>query len=243
MDRIGYIGDSTVTFNKMNTYPQAGLSQGLLLYLKDDVFLRSFAVNGRSTKSFIDEGRLDVVEAWLEPGDFLFIQFGHNDEKQNDPSRYAAPFGAYQDNLRSMIGVARKKGATPLLITPMARRLFSPEGEFLGGSHGEYPSAMKQVAREEKVACIDLNMASEAYLAVVGDYASRPMFVYPKDNSHMTNLGAAVMAGFLADGLRRLGEPFSKLLVPKEGAGEEEPWKKEEKLSAVDLAFQSEKNE
>lgn len=242
MQRIFYAGDSTVTFNKIDTYPQTGLSQGLLLYLRDDVFLRSFAVNGRSTKSFIDEGRLEEIDKRLAPGDFLFIQFGHNDEKQNDPSRYADPFGAYKNNLRKMIEVARNRGAIPLLITSVARRLFSLDGTFLGGSHGEYPEAMRQVGREEGVPCIDLNAASEAYLAAVGDHASRPMFVFPKDNSHMSYFGAVVMAGFIADGLRALGKPYEELLIPREQASKDE-MKQEQKTQAIDHAFQNEKNE
>ena len=102
MARIIYAGDSTVTFNKIATYPQMGLSQGLLLYLKDEVVLRSFAINGRSTKSFIDQGRLAQIDAYLQDKgseeDFLFIQFGHNDEKQSDAARYAAAFTDYKDN-------------------------------------------------------------------------------------------------------------------------------------------------
>ena len=74
MERIIYLGDSTVTYNHIATWPQTGLSQGLLLYLKDDVFVRSFAINGRSTKSFIDQGRLAAADAYIEPGDFVFIQ-------------------------------------------------------------------------------------------------------------------------------------------------------------------------
>lgn len=214
--RILYAGDSTVTFNKISTYPQTGLSQGLLLYLKDDVFLRSYAVNGRSTKSFIDEGRLAEIDRSLEPDDFLFLQFGHNDEKKEDPLRYADPYGAYKENLKIMIDTARKHGAHPVLITPVARRLFSADGQFLPGSHGEYPEAMRQTGKEEGVCCIDLNTKSENYLASIGDYASRPMYVFPKDNSHMTYFGAAVMAGFLADGLLELGSPYSDLLIPRD---------------------------
>jgi len=219
--RILYAGDSTVTFNKFDTYPQTGLSQGLLLYLKDDVFLRSFAVNGRSTKSFLEEGRLTEMEACLQEGDLFLIQFGHNDEKKEDPKRYAAPFGAYQENLKVMIDAAREKKALPVLITPVARRLFDGRGAFLGGSHGEYPEAMKRLAEREKVPVIDLNSWSEAYLRQVGDLGSRPMYVYPKDNSHLTYFGAAVMAEFLAKELWKLGGPYAEVLLPlRAGCGE-----------------------
>ena len=261
--RILYAGDSTVTFNKISTYPQTGLSQGLLLYLKDDVFLRSFAVNGRSTKSFIDEGRLAEIDRYLKKDDFLFIQFGHNDEKKEDPVRYADPYGAYKENLKIMIGTARKHGAYPVLITSVARRLFAPDGHFLPGSHGEYPEAMRQTGKEEGVPCIDLNTKSENYLASIGDYASRPMYVFPKDNSHMTYFGASVMAGFLADGLLNLGAPYSDLLIPRdyqktddsernaeapfmvlhESGNNADPEHGSRTTEAVSAAFKDEKNE
>ena len=111
MKRIVYLGDSTVTWNHIATYPQTGLSQGLLWYVKDDVFVRSFAINGRSTKSFIDQGRLDEAQAFIEAGDIVLIQFGHNDQKLSDPLRYADPFGAYQENLKRMADIAKEKGS------------------------------------------------------------------------------------------------------------------------------------
>ncbi|MCR5295126.1 MAG: rhamnogalacturonan acetylesterase [Lachnospiraceae bacterium] len=216
MQRIIYAGDSTVTFNHIATYPQTGLSQGLSLYVKDDVFIRSFAINGRSTKSFIDQGRLQAVDQYLMPGDFLFIQFGHNDEKMSDPLRYADPHTDYRENLKKFVETARKHDAVPVLISPIARRLFDAAGKFLPGSHGEYPKACRAVAEETGTAFIEMTEASENYLEMLGDFASRPLYVYPKDNSHLTAQGAAVMAGFLADGLLKLGSPYSDLLVPRD---------------------------
>lgn len=220
MARIIYAGDSTVTFNKIATYPQMGLSQGLLLYLKDEVVLRSFAINGRSTKSFIDQGRLAQIDAYLQDKgseeDFLFIQFGHNDEKQSDAARYAAAFTDYKDNLKQFIAVARKHGARPVLFTPIARRLFDTDGKFLPGSHTDYPEAVRQVAKEEDVPCIDMTTLTETYLSVIGDFASRAMYVYPKDNTHLVMQGAMVYAGFIADGLRKLGHPYVDLLVARD---------------------------
>ena len=99
MNRIFYIGDSTVQLNKIDTYPQTGMSQVLELYLAPDVQVRPYGKNGRSTKSFLDEGRFEPVRDQLEAGDFLLIQFGHNDEK-DDPLRHTEPFGSYQENLR-----------------------------------------------------------------------------------------------------------------------------------------------
>jgi lysophospholipase L1-like esterase len=216
MHRIVYLGDSTVTWNHIATYPQTGLSQGLLWYVKDDVFIRSFAVNGRSTKSFIDQGRLDEAEAFIKKDDIVLIQFGHNDQKLYDTDRYTEAFGSFQENLKRMADIAKSKGAYPVIISSVARRLFDEKGVFLPGSHGEYPKAAEELAKREGIPFIEMTKKSEEYLMKLGDFASRPMYVYPKDNSHMTVHGAVVMAGFIADGLLSLGKPYSDLLVPRE---------------------------
>ena len=109
MVTVHYIGDSTVARNNIHSYPQTGMSQGLSLYLKETVTVRSYAKNGRSTKSFLDEGRFGPVEAAMEPGDFLFIQFGHNDEK-DDPARHTDPETTFRENLLLFIRSARERG-------------------------------------------------------------------------------------------------------------------------------------
>ena len=179
----------------------------------------SYAKNGRSTKSFLDEGRFGPVEAAMEPGDFLLIQFGHNDEKQ-DPARHTDPQTTFRDNLRLFIRAAQKAGAYPVLITPIARRLFDGNGVFLPGSHGEYPEAVRCVGRETGVPVVDLTAVTEEYLASLGDDPSKGLFVWPKDNTHLKYEGAVTMAGFLAEGLRSLGAPYADILGgTDEGAG------------------------
>ena len=219
MSTVFYIGDSTVARNNIHSYPQTGMSQGLALYLKEAVRIESHAKNGRSTKSFLDEGRFAPVEQAMGPGDFLLIQFGHNDEKE-DPARHTDPDTSFRDNLRLFIAAARRKGAYPVLITPIARRLFDEKGHFRPGSHGAYPDAIRAVGREENVPVVDLTAATEGWLPTVGDEPSKPYFMWPKDNTHLKPEGAVVMAGFLADGLRQLGSPYADLLAPEtEGAG------------------------
>lgn len=217
MNRIFYIGDSTVQLNKFDTYPQTGMSQVLELFLAPGVRVMPHGKNGRSTKSFLDEGLFRPVQEQLEPGDFLLIQFGHNDEKA-DEARHTDPYGSYQDNLRFFIAEARSRGAYPVLVTPIARRLFDDEGNFRPGSHGEYPEAMRQVGREENVPVAELTALTEAYLAQLGDEASKPLFVWPVDNTHLKYDGAYAMAGFLARELERFGSPYRELLyVPEKG--------------------------
>lgn len=212
MTTVYYIGDSTVARNNIHSYPQTGMSQGLSLYLTESVRIESHAKNGRSTKSFLDEGRFAPVEKAMQPGDYLFIQFGHNDEKP-DEARHTDPDTTFRENLMLFVNAAKKAGAYPVLITPIARRLFDEKGNFRPGSHGEYPAAVKRTAKEAGVPVIDLTTATEDFLALLGDEGSRPLFVWPKDNTHLKPEGAVKMAGFLAQGLYDLGEPYASLLA------------------------------
>lgn len=214
MKQIYYIGDSTVQFNKIYTYPQTGMSQVLSLFTAQDVAVHPHGKNGRSTKSFLAEGRFEPVRKGLSEGDFLLIQFGHNDEKSQDPLRYTAPFGEYQQNLRYFISEARQKGAYPVLITPIARRLFGEDGSFRPGSHGDYPEAVRQVGKQEQVPVVDLTTVTENYLENLGDEASKPLFVWPVDNTHLKYEGAVKMVSFLCEQLQQLGAPYSDLLYP-----------------------------
>lgn len=211
MAKIFYAGDSTATFNKISAYPQTGISQAMLLYLKDGIEMRSFARNGRSTKSFLDEERLALIEREMGKGDFLFIQFGHNDEK-DDPGRHTDPDTTYQENLMKFIHSAREREAFPVLITPIARRLFDENGVFLPGSHGAYPDAVKKTGAAAGVPVINLTSITEKYLAAAGDTASKAWFMWPKDNTHLKPEGAVLMAGFLCRELEKLGSPYSDLL-------------------------------
>ena len=118
MRTIYWASDSTVQYNDILTYPQTGMGQVLNLFLKPDVIVSNHAKNGRSTKSFIDESRMVPIYDRITEGDFLFIQFGHNDEKINDPTRYTDAEGEYRVNLEKFVNVARNKKAVPVIITP-----------------------------------------------------------------------------------------------------------------------------
>lgn len=211
MNRVFYIGDSTVQFNRVDTYPQTGMSQVLELFLKPGIRVLHHGKNGRSTKSFLDEGLFEPVRENMGEGDLLLIQFGHNDEK-DDPARHTEPFGSFQENLRFFIREARARGALPVLVTPIARRRFDENGRFLPGSHGDYPRAIRQLGREEQVPVADLTRLTEEYLSQMGDRASRPLFVWPKDNTHLKYDGAVRMVSLLCRELARFGEPYQSLL-------------------------------
>lgn len=212
MPAVHYIGDSTVTFNHEDTYPQFGMSNTLGLYLKEGVTLCPYGLNGRSTKSFLGEGAFETVKAAMSPGDLLLIQFGHNDEKP-DPARHTDPDTSFSENLRYFIRCARSSGAYPVLITPISRRLFDDRGNFLPGSHGAYPDAVRRVGMERDVPVADMTAITERWLAGLGDEKSKPLFMWPKDNTHLKPEGAMILSSFLAAELRRMGSPWADFLA------------------------------
>lgn len=207
---IYYAGDSTVQFNAYDSYPQTGLGQVLPRFLKDEYTVKNHGKNGRSTKSFIDEGRLDVIANNIKEGDFLFIQFGHNDEKINDKSRYTEPFGAYKDNLVTFINIARQKKATAVLITSIERCHFE-NGHLYEGEHGNYVKAMKEVALKENINLIDLYTATRNIMDEVGEEKSHEYYVL--DGTHMTMEGAMRYGLEIAKALKNFGGRFEEMVI------------------------------
>lgn len=207
-------GDSTVTDQKQGGAPYAGWGQMLPAKFKHDVCVDNHAVSGRSSKSFIDEGRLAIIADQIKAGDFLLIQFGHNDEK-NDPARGTEPFTTFKEYLLQYIEVARTKGATPILITPVSRRYFGADG-VLTDTHGDYIVAIKELATEQQVPLIDLAQQTKVLLESLGEEQSKSLFVwlYPgeylhfpdgmEDNTHFQEQGAMQVAGLVAESIRAL---------------------------------------
>lgn len=225
MKKIFWAADSTVQNNTVLTYPQTGIGQVFSMYVKEGVFVLNHAKNGRSTKSFIDEGRLLAIDKEIGEGDFLFIQFGHNDEKTEDPTRYTEPFSTYIDNLETYINVARKHGAHPVLITPIERRHFDENGKLMESMHTDYVAGMKQAAKKNDVPLVDLFTMSRAALEKAGEQESRKWHMFfeggiyenysdgKQDNTHLRYDGALMYAGMIAEGLRALGGIYAELIV------------------------------
>ena len=223
--KIYWAADSTVQTNDITTYPQTGIGQVFSLYTKSNVRVINHAKNGRSTKSFIDEGRLKAIDEAIGEGDYLFIQFGHNDEKKEDPTRYTEPFSSYIENLETYIGVARNHGAYPVLITPLERRCFVDDKHLGSGAHSEYVAAMKQAAEKNNVPLVDLYSMSRVELEKAGEPASRKWYMYfdenlyknypegKQDNTHLRYEGAVMYAGLIAKGLGALGGRYRDLLI------------------------------
>ncbi|MFJ5830838.1 rhamnogalacturonan acetylesterase [Streptomyces sp. NPDC093089] len=206
-------GDSTAAQKYADAAPETGWGTALPFFLHRGIAVANHAVNGRSTKSFLDEGRFGPIAAALRPGDLLLIQFGHNDAKAADPARYTEPWTTYQDNLRVFVGGARARGALPVLATPVERRKFAADGTALR-THGAYPAAMRAVAAEEDVPLLDVEALSLALWQELGPETTKTYFNWTateQDNTHFNPPGAIEVARLVAAELLR-----TRVLAPRE---------------------------
>ncbi|MGW0120452.1 rhamnogalacturonan acetylesterase [Streptomyces sp. NPDC003327] len=206
-------GDSTAAQKYADAAPETGWGMALPFFLHRDLRVANHAVNGRSTKSFLDEGRLEPVLAAIRPGDVLLVQFGHNDAKSADPARYTAPWTAYRDNLRTFVEGARSRGALPVLATSVERRRFDASGTALR-THGDYPAAMRAVARASDVPLLDIEALSLALWQRLGPETTTTYFNWTateQDNTHFNPPGAIAVARLVARELLR-----TRVLAPRE---------------------------
>lgn len=224
-------GDSTMADKPQQPpHPERGWGQLFREFIREPARIVNHAANGRSTKRFLDEGRWAHLLSQLAPGDFVLLQFGHNDAKQDDPARYAPARGAYQDNLRRFVREVRARGATPWLATPLMRRQFDTGGRLVD-SHGDYPAAMRAVAAELQVPLLDLHRSSAALLQGLGDEPSKVLFMWippgqydtlpegKQDNTHFTERGARAMARLAAEAMQQQGLPVKDWLTDAPAAG------------------------
>lgn len=223
MTKIFIAGDSTASIKASTAYPETGWGEAFRFMLPKEVELRNYAVNGRSTKSFIDDGLFEKIANEIEEGDFLLIQFGHNDGKEDDPARYTDPEVEYPQNLKKYIEMAKQNGATPVLLTSVPRRYFD-NGVFQRDNIGPYPDVMRSVAKEENVLLADINKVIEALLIKLGDESSKAMYLIMDkgrhnnyidgivDNTHLSPYGAFTIATYIAEELKRFTE-FSEIIL------------------------------
>lgn len=224
------IGDSTMADKPLADNPERGWGQLLPVFFGAGVAIKNHAMNGRSTKSFIDEGRWDAALKQLRAGDWVFIQFGHNDEKKEDPARYAAPQGDYRKNLTRFVEETRGKGAHPVLLTPVMRRRFDKEGKFFD-THGEYPDAVRALATELNVPLIDLHKSTQTLIEKHGPEGSKKLFLWigpteykslpngRQDDTHFSEYGARQVAALAVAGIRELKLELARFLQPAETKG------------------------
>lgn len=220
---IFMIGDSTMANKSLkNGNLERGWGQMLPGFLTDDIKVDNHAMNGRSSLSFINEGRWDAVLAKLKKGDYVFIQFGHNDEKPSE-KLHTDPGSTFDDNLRRFVRETREKGAHPVLFNSIVRRNFPPagateikgsyevEGDVLVDTHGEYLNSPRTVAQEMNVPFVDLNKLTHDLVTGLGVEKSKELFMWvpagiydfcPKgkiDNTHLNIYGGKVVAGIAID--------------------------------------------
>ncbi|AKD03743.1 rhamnogalacturonan acetylesterase [Pontibacter korlensis] len=217
------IADSTVAdkpYAKGN--PEKGWGQVFPLYLKEGIKVENHAVNGRSTKSFRDEGRWDKVLKNIKKGDYVIIEFGHNDQKSEDPKRYAAPETDYRKNMERYIVETRAKGGIPVLATPIVRRKF--ENGQLVDTHGKYPDVVRAVAAEQNVPLLDLEKRTRELVSRYGEERSKDLFLHlepgeyeslpegRQDDTHLSAYGAFRVSDLVAEEMRTALPEVAKFL-------------------------------
>lgn len=210
MPTIFIIGDSLAATKLDAKRPETGWGECLHAFIPDSYHVENHAINGRSTKSFIDEKRLDVIHQKIKPDDLLLIQFGHNDQKKDDPLRYTDPYTTYIDNLKKMIDVARLHQAKPILITPVTRRSFVYKNTLDGDTLGDYPNMMRYLSNETRIPLIDIFQTTQALISSLGEEGSKRLYLhllpgehlnYPDgiiDNTHLSEEGAQLIASLIA---------------------------------------------
>jgi lysophospholipase L1-like esterase len=205
-------GDSTCAAKLPGKRPETGWGEMLQQYFDPaDVLVENHAQNGRSTKTFISEGRWQAVADKLKRGDFVFVQFGHNDSSKEKGERYTPP-EAFRANLLRFIADVKAKKANIVLLTPVVRRRFDKDGLFVD-THGEYPDIVRSVAKDKGVPLIDMHSKSKALIKTYGVEGSRQLFLqlksgenanYPngiEDNTHFVPKGAREIARLVAAGI------------------------------------------
>ena len=212
--KVWLIGDSTVSVKESKAYPETGWGMPFAYMFDSTVVVDNRAKNGRSTRSFMAEGLWQPVVDNLKEGDYVLIQFGHNDEGKEKVGRYTTP-REFRANLVKYVTDAKVKKALPVLITPVARRIFDDKGQ-VKESHPVYADVVREVARELNVPLIDLEEKSKALLQDFGPEKSKYLFNYlepeehpnypegKQDNTHFSELGARKMAEIVLSGIRNL---------------------------------------
>ena len=205
-------GDSTVqTYARGST--QAGWGQFIADFFTEDVKFVNCAIGGRSSKTFVEEGRLDAILREMKAHDYLFVQMGHNDSTESKPERYTHPYTKYKQYLKKYVDGARRLKANPVLITPVAR-LHYENGRFMN-DFPAYCEAMKQLVSEEGVPLIDLMTKSLEYYSSVGYDEVFKLFMVSEngdDFTHFTLKGARRIAKLVSQGVKELNRELANFV-------------------------------
>ena len=212
--RILLFGDSTVTDQRAEPYASWG--QMLPRFFGADISVANYAESGETLKSSITSLRLDKALSQVRPGDWVLIQFGHNDEKAQWPQTYVPAETTYRAYLRVYIAEVRRLGANPVLVTPVQRRTFDTQGHIVN-SHGSYPDAVRAVAAEDHVPLIDLSaMTTTLYEAWGVERAPLAFALGPegRDPTHHSDFGAYEIARCVVQAMREMSLPLAQHLLP-----------------------------
>lgn len=209
--KILLAGDSTMAVKDTRAFPETGWGMPFVYFWDESVTVINKAKNGASTRTFREDGLWQFLEEQEAEGDYVFIQFGHNDEVPAKKS-YTTP-QEFQNNLKRYIDEARSKSAIPVLLTPVARRKFDSTG-CIEGTHDQYSELVRQVAAREKVVLIDLDRLSQSMYQQYGKDRSKLLFLhlekgehpnYPdgkEDNTHFSELGARLVAELVLNAIK-----------------------------------------
>lgn len=209
---IWLIGDSTMAAKKPERKPESGWGVSLANFVNDKAVVHNHAASGRSTLSFIKEGRWENVLDSLQKGDYVVIQFGHNDEK-TDAKLHTEPFGTFKTNLQKFITESRQKGATPIICSSIVRRHFDGKGN-LQDSHGDYITAAKEIANETKTPYINMEASTRKMVSEMGPIKSKEIYNFTshkQDSTHVNVKGAEMIAKLFVDEVKTKSLPIAKL--------------------------------
>lgn len=207
------VGDSTMADKEKMYLPERGWGQLLPQFFNEKITIENHAKNGRSTRSFIYQGRWDSVCNKLHAGDFVLIQFGHNDGSMKKTERYATPV-EYEYNFRKFIEETRQQKAIPILATSVARRRFDSVGVFYD-THGEYPNIVRKIAVDLNVPLLEMHKKSMAFLSDLGEEKTKAIFLHIKpgendslpdgktDNTHFSEYGAIEMSRIAVEEIKK----------------------------------------
>jgi lysophospholipase L1-like esterase len=219
---IWMVGDSTMANKKPEVAPETGWGMVLQDFFTRKVKVHNHAENGRSSKSFISEGKWKSVFDSLQKNDYVIIQFGHNDEKP-DSVRHTDPFTSYEKTLKIYIDETRSRGAIPIVCSPIVRRHFDSAGN-LKDTHGDYINAAREIADKTSTLFIDMEAKTRKLITELGPEKSKLIFLFCKpgeyatrpngvqDSTHLNNFGAHQVANLFIDGLKEIKIPVVSFL-------------------------------
>jgi len=213
---IWMVGDSTMAPKKKEAFPELGWGVALSNFLNSNATVHNHAVNGRSTLSFINENGWKNVTDSIQPGDYVIIQFGHNDEKTK-ADRHTEPFGSFKDNLKKFIADTRSHKATPVLCSSIVRRHFDSKGNLID-THKDYIIAAQQVAKETGTDYVDMENLTRKLVLGMGPKDSKSIFNFTdkkQDSTHLNVKGANVVAKLFVDDAKKNKISIAKYFIDK----------------------------